>query len=260
MMTSGKNIQALGERVLGAVHAAQNKPCQDALHIVRHADYLIACVADGHGSVRCPYSDEGAEAAVQAVTELLVSIMENGNEAFAVLDAHREIRLPKQLEERWKTRIRALHASKEDGFGYELYGTTLLALAVRDCFVFALQIGDGDILAVSPYASATWLIPAQETIGSETESLCMENCWQYIRTRLLPLQDIKVPLMFLLATDGYANSFTEPAGFLQAGDDICSLWQTEGADHIKENLYDWLTLSSEKGSGDDIAMALVMME
>ena len=109
-------------------------------------------------------------------------------------------------------------------------------------------------------ALADWIIPPVESTGSETYSLCMDNCWQYIRTRIIPVTDTVGPPMFLLSTDGYANSFTESAGFLQAGKDIYHLWQEEGAEYINLHLNGWLQRSTEEGSGDDITVALVMRQ
>jgi hypothetical protein len=132
-------------------------------------------------------------------------------------------------------------------------------VAATPSFVFALQVGDGDILTISPQASPTWLIAPIESVGSETESLCMDKAWQYVRTHILPLGDMQRPVMFLLSTDGYANSFTENAGFLKAGQDIYNLWREEGADYIKMHLRDWLLESTAKGSGDDITVVLAVI-
>jgi hypothetical protein len=79
----------------------------------------------------------------------------------------------------------------------------------------------------------------------------------------MPLPDAgghSTPLMFLLSTDGYANSFSESAGFIKAGADIYNLWRDNGADYVEEHLEDWLKHSSNLGSGDDITMALLYSE
>lgn len=256
---------AIGKTIRGATHLAQNKPCQDALRVRRAAHFSLACLADGHGSEHCPFSDEGALAAVETAEELLATILEESasfTEAFTTLDAHREIWLPRQLEAKWKTRIREIHEKKErpieEPFPYSLYGTTLAALAVTSEFVFAMQIGDGDILTIDGDTPVQWLIPPEYQAGNETYSLCMDNCWQYVRAKMMPLhKENPSPVMFLLSTDGYANSFYEPQGFTKAGSDIYKLWLDNGADYIEAHLEDWLVHSSANGSGDDITMALV---
>jgi hypothetical protein len=262
--------EVVGGIVQGATHIRREKPCQDALYIrppEGERRYALACVADGHGSERCPYSAEGAKAAVEAAAAILSELLENGD-PYPTLAAHKDIRLPRQIESKWKEAVREIHAGKAEGlcedelipFSYELYGTTLLALASAPDFVFALQIGDGDIVAIDPDGSARWLLPPGEHAGNETESLCMDASWQYIRTQLIPLngtQSTGDPLMLMLSTDGYTNSFVDGAGFLKAGADIHRLWRMKGRGYIEENLSGWLAQTSADGSGDDIAVAVL---
>ena len=59
-------------------------------------------------------------------------------------------------------------------------------------------------------------------------------------------------ILVLLATDGYANSFREDRGFLKVGTDLLGMLRSDGLDHVKANLGDWLRETSEGGSGDDI--------
>jgi hypothetical protein len=253
-----------GAIVQGATHIRQDKPCQDALFLQQpegERRYALACVADGHGSDRCPYSDEGAKAAVGAASAVLFELMEN-EDPYAVFSAHKDIRLPRQIEAKWKEAVREIHADALP-FSYELYGTTLLALVAAPGFLFAMQIGDGDIVAIDPDGSARWLLPPDDhqPLGNETESLCMDSSWKYIRTQLIPTgENATDPLMILLSTDGYANSFVDNAGFLKAGADIHRLWRENGREYIEENLPDWLALTSRDGSGDDIAIAVLAWE
>lgn len=243
----------------GAVHLRQEKPCQDALFFREGKSYTIACVADGHGSSSCPYSDEGAEAAVKIAAELL-------SEMLPSIEAQMEIRLPKMLEAKWKEAIQKIHAEKErdispdEPFPYILYGTTLLCVAATKSFIFALQIGDGNILIVDKNGESKPILAVEENVGEDTESLCLADAWGFVRTQMIPWNTTDAPSMILLSTDGYANSFSDSSGFLKAGTDFFKLWQEEGLSYISENLTDWLRKSSDKGSGDDIAMALIVFE
>lgn len=264
MMTSGRaqnsNWNAVGGVVAGAIHLRKDKPCQDALHIQTHKNYTIACVADGHGSAACPHSDEGSKAAVKVASELLASILNKDLEA-STMSAHKDIWLPKQIETKWKDEVKKIHAIKEreliDPFPYTLYGTTLLALAATESFVFAMQIGDGDILMVDDTSTARPVLATEEKVGEDTESLCQDDAWQYVRTQIIPWNTSTGSPMFLISTDGYANSFTGFSGFAKAGADFLGLWQDEGHEYISQNIEEWLRLSSDKGSGDDIAIALI---
>jgi len=272
MTTYGKSKpwMVVGDCVTGAIHIRQERICQDAIYIHSpNPKYALACVADGHGSASCPYSDEGARIAVDLVGKLLSGILEDDTDPLATLSAHKDIWLPKQIETHWKDAVRSTHALKwrkdqENGenqgkFPYILYGTTLLALAATDSFVFALQIGDGNILIVDQDGSARPILSNTEglaSIGEDTESLCMDDAWKYIQTQIIPWNENSNG-MFLLSTDGYANSFTDTKGFIKAGADFHRIWQEEGHEYIRDNLLEWLRQSSDKGSGDDIALALI---
>jgi len=274
-MKSGRSLRwnAFGRKVRGAAHIKNDKPCQDALLIKKNAKkYLVASLSDGHGSSQCPYSDEGAEAAVHVACEVFDSIFEsNGSKgaAFNTIKANKDIWLPKQIEKLWKTKVREIHSDKRrslsnvidspNDFPYALYGATLLTLLVTDEFIFALQLGDGDILTIDrEIEKIDWLIPPAELLGNETDSLCLEDCWKYMKTHLQPWAE-EVP-MFLLATDGYHNSFSAKEGFKKAGADICNMWHENGSGFIEEHLEDWLVHSSANGSGDDISVAIVFLE
>lgn len=258
MMMKYGDWAALGSVVDGAIHLRQEKKCQDALFLCEpNPTFAIACVADGHGSESCPYSDEGAAAAVQIAGEILQQMLPD-------LPAHKDIRLPKLIETKWKEAILELHAEKErelcEPFPYILYGTTLLAVAATEKFIFALQIGDGNMLMVDKDGNARSILAVSETVGEDTESLCLDDAWTYIRTQIIPRNATDGPALFLLATDGYANSFADSSGFVKAGTDFFKIWREEGLLSINKNLSSWLRKSSDKGSGDDIAMALLVFE
>jgi len=260
--------QAVGSVVDGAVHIRQKKPCQDAVFFRAEKKYAIACVADGHGSNSCPYSAEGSKAAVELAFNILKELLPN-------IKVEKDIRLPKKIEVEWKSFVRELHTRLKrepeaepltlndvgatvDTFPYILYGSTLIAAVATQDYIFALQIGDGNILLIDENG-ATPILPVAENIGEDTESLCLKDAWTHIRTHIVPFKR-ENPVMLLIATDGYANSFSDSSGFYKAGTDFFKLWQEEGLSYIGENLPDWLRKSSDKGSGDDIAMALLTFE
>lgn len=260
MMISGKKAEwlAIGSVVTGAMHLRKEMPCQDALYLSPpNPNFAIACVADGHGSNSCPYSDEGSTIAVKVAGELLETMLPN-------LSDHKDVWLPKKLVAMWEDEVRAIHEKKEremlDPFPYTLYGTTLLAVVATDSFVFALQIGDGNILMIDANGTAKPILAEAENVGEDTESLCLKEAWQYIRTQIIPLSLPSDVPMLMLSTDGYANGFMNNSGFLKAGSDFYKLWQEEGADFINEALPEWLRQSSDRGSGDDIALALITLK
>jgi len=264
MMKSGKRKwSAVGNCVQGNSHIKNDIPCQDALRIERLGRFQIVCLSDGHGSSSCPYSAEGAQAAVDTAFEVFASILEDEGDSFHTISSNKDIWLPKQIEKHWKHKIQKLHQEtrEEEPFKYELYGATLLSLIAADDFVFALQLGDGDILSIQPQPDdllIEWFIPPDGGLGPETNSLCQDDCWQYMTAQITSIE-AKAP-SFLMSTDGYANSFADDKGFKKAGADFYELWKDRGLPYIEENLAGWLMESSAQGSGDDITLALVVDE
>jgi len=261
-MKSGKQwLNTAAACVQGASHVKNNLPCQDALKIDNTGEYCIIAVSDGHGSDRCKYSAEGAQFAVDVACDILSNILKEKDTAYGTISANRDIWLPKQIEKKWKSAVEKIHEGREEAFDCLLYGATLLALAVTKDFIFALQLGDGDILSVDEGDGGEplvdWFIPPDERIGNETDSLCQDSCWQYMRSRLIHKEQGYMPAMFLMSTDGYSNSFNTGEGFKKAGADFYNMWVSYGLKYIHENLEGWLIESSTKGSGDDIAMALI---
>jgi hypothetical protein len=64
--------------------------------------------------------------------------------------------------------------------------------------------------------------------------------------------------LVILSTDGYANSFEKEGDFLKAGTDYLHLIRTKGIEHVNERLEQWLLETSQKGSGDDITVGIVI--
>lgn len=275
MMKSGRNWRVIGKCIRGASHIRNDMPCQDALRIENAKKYHIIALSDGHGSSSCPYSDEGAKAAVDTAVSVFSSIFSK-EDPLQTISANKDIWLPKQIEQHWKNAVRDIHKLKErdeePDFPYELYGATLLVLVVTDTFTCALQLGDGDILSIEPVSDSeiedndnntqnlriSWVIPPDDNLGPETNSLCQDDCWKHMQTKIIALDSENKGAMFLLSTDGYANSFYNDDGFKKAGADFYNLLNEQGLTYIEDNLEGWLMESSAQGSGDDITMALVL--
>ena len=66
--------------------------------------------------------------------------------------------------------------------------------------------------------------------------------------------------MYLLSTDGFANSFANRTDFLNTCKDYYKLIKQYGIRTIKEQLRGWLAETSELGCGDDITTVFVWVE
>ncbi len=137
----------------------------------------------------------------------------------------------------------------------QAYGTTLL-LAVLDAqHCLYAQIGDGDILAVDPAGAVRRPVPADgRLVANQTTSLCTPSATADFRIRV----ERDRPALVLLATDGYANSFSSDSEFLIVGSDVHRMVGADGLDSVAEHLEGWLAEASELGSGDDITVGLAV--
>ena len=137
------------------------------------------------------------------------------------------------------------------------YGATLIAVAATEAFILYLQIGDGDVLAVSADGRVARPVPPDKRLrGNETTSLCSPDAWADFRTRLQPVGD-QPPALILASTDGYANSFDSDKGFLDVGPDVLRMIRTQGSSRVSRQLQGWLEEASRCGSGDDVTLGVV---
>ena len=254
------------KKIRGVSHEKSGAPCQDDYIVSRNEHGIIAVVADGHGSKACPYSKDGSRIAAEVVSEMFTDILScNGaNNAYRFIRQNIEDKVLKSIEYGWKSKVAEFHARNgreplDREKLYVLYGTTLLALIVTGVFILAVQLGDGDILSVSDTGEISWIFD-KEKIGTETESLCLKDSWKYIGYKLLPVvDDIKMPVLFTLSTDGYRDSFTEKEGFKAIGKDYLTLLRANGKEYIENMLEEWLYEAS-RNSGDDITLVGVFNE
>ena len=228
--------------VKGATHVRNQMPCQDNKRIVEISDKIaIIAVADGHGSSKCPRSDRGSMIAVNSFYEVMKNYLkvygedETGlSNLITFLNREGDMRFAQDVCEEWQARVKqSFYKNKAEGMTdedgnikwpsvFSLYGTTLLGMLVTDSFVFSFQIGDGDISVVTK---------------DEMES--------------------EEPYMYILSTDGFANSYTSDEEYQKTCKDYLQIIQEHGVDTVQANLKNWLTETSELGCGDDITVVMV---
>ena len=211
----------------------------------------LVAIADGHGGARHCRSETGSRIAVDVTVAVLRDIVAALDEAspsersqLAAVD------IPTRIVTAWTAAARAHLAhspmSDEEWRAIEsaegpaamdavrndpllAYGATLLAvLATAQCTVI-LQLGDGDVLAVTADGSTTRPIPVDERLnGNLTTSICRAGAESDFRTVVLSTLETQ-PALLLLATDGYANSFKSDADFLQVGRDFLDMSPRTGS-------------------------------
>ena len=285
-MTNGKSKtewRVMGESVSGASHRRAGVPNQDAILQLRESGIgspLILAVSDGHGGNKYFRSHKGSYFAVNTATQLVREFLNDrsGDLNPSEIESKAKEWLPQELVRRWRVAVEAdlrhkpLSPEELDALGQKegprargavesnpklAYGATALAVAVEESFILYLQLGDGDILTVSETGEVKRPLPNdQRLFANETTSLCSDQASQDFRLGFQPLSEQR-PALILLSTDGYANSFSDEAGFLKVGSDILEMLRVNGFDAVNESLTKWLDEASEMGSGDDTTLGII---
>ncbi len=265
-----------GESVKGATHERNGSPLQDSHRIMEVSDHItILSVADGHGSDKCPRSDRGSQMAVNAFCEVMSRYLvnygqtKNGlTELVTFLNREGDMRFAQDVCEEWQGRVKnSFYKDKDelylDDDGnykwdeiYSLYGTTLLGLLVTDTFIFTFQIGDGDINLITK-DSIDVLVEPEKFLGTETHSLSKTDAWRKSVSSLRRKEiESDEPYMYMLSTDGFANSYVSDDEFNKTCKDYFKMIEEHGFDAVKDNLGKWLKETSELGCGDDITVVM----
>ncbi|MDE6389023.1 MAG: protein phosphatase 2C domain-containing protein [Lachnospiraceae bacterium] len=258
-----------GESVQGASHVRSGKECQDNLkRVEKDENTVILAVADGHGSDSCPYSKTGSYVAVNVFCKILGDYLEtyDGQPELLLTFLKREgdTKVAQAIDAEWKRRILKIHTNckrevtldaennKDKEAIYKMYGSTLLGLVITNEFLFAFQLGDGDIVKVSETGVQN-IIEADKILGTETHSLSKTQSWKKAITFVKKEEENKQqPVMYMLSTDGMANSFKNDEEFKKTCNDYFTLLNEHGVKAVSDNLKAWLGETSELGCGDDI--------
>ena len=119
-------------------------------------------------------------------------------------------------------------------------------------FLFAFQLGDGDIVKVSKNGVYP-VIEADKILGTETHSLSKPESWKKAITLIRRREENEqLPVMYMLSTDGLSNSYKNDGEFQKTCMDYYALLKEHGVKAVSGQLQTWLQETSEMGSGDDI--------
>lgn len=262
-----------GKSVQGASHIRSGTECQDSYkQMVLEDGTIILAVADGHGSKSCPFSKTGSRIAVNVFCDIMKKLYEGYSEVpdqfLSYLNREGDTMVARTIDTEWKRRVLARHRKNKREINmqengeinlaaiYKQYGSTLLGLMITKDIVFGLQLGDGDICYATP-DSIQMVVEPEKILGIETYSLSGENAWKKTVTvaRRICIEDT-LPAVFSLSTDGYSNSYKSDEEFLAAIKDYLCMLEEHGPKAVRDNLSDWLTETSQMGSGDDITMLI----
>ena len=271
------NPFVFGTSVQGASHIRSGTDCQDSNRRVFCKDgTIVMAVADGHGSKNCPHSKTGSSIAVNVFCKIMCeyvdSFADDPGMLLTYLNREGETKVACEIDNEWKRRVYINHRDNKrempiDNNGeidrskiWAQYGTTLLGMVLSKDFLFAFQIGDGDIVYISD-AGAEPVIKGDKILGVETHSLSKKDSWKKAITtvRRLNFQET-LPAMFLMSTDGFANSYKNETEFEKTCVDYFETVKEYGAKEVEYNLKSWLSETSELGCGDDITVLMIYLD
>jgi WD40 repeat protein len=271
-----KRWVARAESARGASHALGDIVNQDAglVEEVGDGSGCVMAVADGHGDPLHARSDKGSKFAVEIAVRILADWIKRYGDAGEADVRRAAAGLPEAILTAWRRRVadalkadpphreeaERLRAGASAGTqdGALLYGSTLLAAAICMRFVVYLQIGDGDIVAVTGEQTPRRPVTGRSDLPiSQTDSLCQPDALTRFKLKVdFFTTDHARPDMIMMATDGYANSFDNDSEFLVVGHDFKKYLEDSGIDWVFSHAHAWLSETSERGSGDDITLAL----
>ncbi|MCL1904310.1 MAG: protein phosphatase 2C domain-containing protein [Oscillospiraceae bacterium] len=270
MTSMSGEMRVIGVCVTGASHKLAGKPCQDNIKVNRvfKKDMTLLAVADGHGSDKSPFSEEGSKIAVDVFHTIISAAFKKHKNDINKLGTflHREgdTTIAKEIEKEWKSRVRKSHRVnnrsndddiKSDFNLWRQYGSTLLGLLITSSFYFAFQLGDGDILLLTENR-AEHIISGDKQLGVDTHSLCHDESWRKAITQVRHRHDDVTPHAFMLTTDGFSNSYPDEEMFLKTCCEYYTAINLHGTNTVWGRLQRWLEETSEKGSGDDISVLI----
>jgi serine/threonine protein phosphatase PrpC len=276
--------RVVGASVRGPSHTRQSLPNQDAMGWLPEMDSaqeLVVAVADGHGSKKCFRSHVGSRLAVEVGLAVGSSFLAGAANDSAPLARGRPVQdLPGAVVEDWKRRVDAdlarypLTESEmselRDVDGVDdrrivqmsprlAYGTTLLLAVVAARWIVVLQIGDGDVLLVSPAGKTSRPLPPDpRLIANETTSLSASSAEDDVRIGVTAV-DRDDPALMVLATDGFSNAYTDDEAFLQVGPDLLAHLRQSGVQSIADRLEAWLETAS-RHDGDDVTVVVISFQ
>ena len=262
-----------GRSIQGASHVRSETECQDSYKKTICDDgTIILSVADGHGSKSCPYSRTGSRIAVNVFCSIIKNLYEGYAESpeqlLTYLNREGDTRISMAIDSEWKKRVVECHRKNkreiphhENGEDdlmsvYKQYGTTLIGLLITRTFVFAFQLGDGDICYVNSEGFEAVIEP-EKILGVETHSLSREKAWEKAITIVRRIDiESTLPSMFFLSTDGFANSYKNEQEHQTAVKDYLQMINEHGVRAVKDSLPGWLSETSSLGCGDDITVLI----
>jgi hypothetical protein len=261
----------VGATARGSAHESGGLPNQDSFGWAPDGHRLggpfVLAVADGHGSAASYRSAEGSAVAVRVALAEGAGFLaaHRGDRPDALVAALRGT-LGVAVVDRWQSEVLDLAVTTpderlpEERFGrLRVFGSTVVVAVIADHAIGILQLGDGDALILDRAAGARTVVADDPRLRlNVTTSLCMPDAVAQIRYAAVPRTGTG-PLVVMLSTDGYSNSFATRQGFLEVAPDLWNRLLADGPQQVADQLGGWLGRSAEVG-GDDVTLVAALAD
>ena len=248
------NFKTFDKCIIGGSHVKAGKVCQDHSGSYSDERMTIAIVADGHGSADYFRSDVGSHYAVEVAKAVLIQATNQILDKMTPAELARQItaygkdngqnpvadsifdNIKNVIVASWRASVdqhfkanpfteedlvdvqkKYVDRLKNQGIYYWAYGTTLIASVVTENFWYAIQVGDGNCVAVyteehngvAPLQSFVEDIPRDPFVGEgeATTSMCQANVIEGFRH----YSSFEIPKLILVHSDGIDDSLLDEA-------------------------------------------------
>ena len=276
--------------VQGFSHIRAGKECQDSSLCWQEKKYDGIIISDGHGGGKYIRSATGSRFACEVGKEILSTFMttlENNRDfrrEFYTQNGEREkmlSQLERSIIQHWHERVAAdladhpldtddRYRALEDGDRAALvkspvkaYGATFIAAVLTDSCFFVLKLGDGNACLLTRDLHAQLLnhlfpqLEDDELQFNLTTSLCNSDADVAFKHCFCRLKDRRAVQGLILTTDGIINSYQSEQAYLGFIENIFAGYREQQRKDAHAELAEFLPRLSEKGSGDDLSVAII---
>ncbi|MDY4574460.1 MAG: protein phosphatase 2C domain-containing protein [Intestinibacter sp.] len=269
-------LKGISAVTIGQSHIDNGTDCQDCAQLdLENKNYVMAAVADGHGSKKHFRSDRGSQFAAQAAKDSIYEYMndyERFVDAYQVDKEYLIDRIVKMTITKWHEKIR--EDLNEDPITQEeidkylggvfnsdkvssVYGTTLLVGVMSEKCNFGFLIGDGSFVVIDKHGKAYIPIEDTNSKANYTSSLSSSDSYNGFVTHFFD----EMPFSIMVSTDGLVKSFANDSDFLDYNQAIAmelgKLDDDEKIIQMEERLIKLFEQRSRDGSEDDISISII---
>lgn len=269
-------LKGISAVTIGQSHINNGTVCQDFAELdIQNKDYVMAAVADGHGSKKHFRSDKGSEFAAKSAKESIYEYMhdyEKFAEAYSIDRDYLIDRIIKMVITKWHDKIREdldeNPITQEEIDKYlggtfnkdkvsSIYGTTLLVGVMSEKCSFGFLIGDGSFVVINKHGKAYIPIEDTNSKANYTSSLSSSDSYNGFVKYFFD----EMPFSIMVSTDGLVKSFANDSDFLDYNQAIAmelgGLDTTDKIDQMEARLIKLFEQRSRDGSEDDISISII---